>query len=254
MFRSDGRKVFDRAITSGAGQGSYTAAGVFYSKPTSLKSSESISWLCQELGGLGATLSVEVSNSRKEEVDAGLDRWSTYDLLTIPALAIVELVADTDELVFLPFVDSTPSLTAVLATSAALPACTAAGSGVGKTLTGVANGALAIDGVTVIAASDYLVKNQVDKRDNGFYRCTTVGTAGTQFVLTRSTSMDGLNDATPGDSVLVSGGTQGGTWCLASPAIGIKCRPDFELARLKLVLATIGNGTGSFEADVTVKE
>jgi hypothetical protein len=77
-----------------------------------------------------------------------------------------------------------------LATAAALPACTAAGTGVGHTLTGNANGALTVDGVACAANDRVLVKNQVAADDNGIYDVTTVGSGGAAFVLTRSTDFD----------------------------------------------------------------
>lgn len=84
----------------------------------------------------------------------------------------------------------TPDFTVRLATAAALPACTAAGTGVGHTLTGNANGALTVDGVLTVAADRVLVKNQVAGSDNGIYVVTQVGTAGTPFILTRATDFD----------------------------------------------------------------
>src|SRR3954469_12517197 len=56
-----------------------------------------------------------------------------------------------------------------LATAAALPACTAAGTGIGKTLTGNANGALSVDGTAVAVGNRILVKDQVAGADNGIY-------------------------------------------------------------------------------------
>lgn len=79
------------------------------------------------------------------------------------------------------------------ATAAALPACTYANgaSGVGATLTGNSNGALAaVDGVTLVSNDLVLVKNQVSTLQNGVYKLTQVGTAGTPFILTRETDAD----------------------------------------------------------------
>jgi len=81
----------------------------------------------------------------------------------------------------------------VAATTEALPDCAYANgtAGVGATLTGDANGALAaIDGVTLEAAERVLVKNQSDAFENGIYEVTTVGDAETKFVLTRVTDSD----------------------------------------------------------------
>lgn len=65
-------------------------------------------------------------------------------------------------------------------------------SGVGATLTNGSNGAAAIDGVSLVANDRVLVANQAvsDKEQNGIYKVTTVGTAGSAFVLTRTTDAD----------------------------------------------------------------
>jgi hypothetical protein len=77
-----------------------------------------------------------------------------------------------------------------LATVGALPACTAAGSGPGKTLTASANGALAVDGQTVNVGNLILVKNQATSADDGVYIATEPGGASSPFVLTRNPGYD----------------------------------------------------------------
>ena len=77
------------------------------------------------------------------------------------------------------------------ATTEALPANTAAGSQVGKTLTGDANGALTIDGRAVLTGDRVLVNNEVTDTNNGIYVVTDTGDAGTPYVLTRATDFDG---------------------------------------------------------------
>ena len=99
-----------------------------------------------------------------------------------------------------------------VATTAALPAVTYdnGSSGVGATLTADANGALAaIDGVTVSATTTrLLIKDQSSALQNGIYVVTTVGDAGTAFVLTRSGDMDGSPASEiPGAFVFVEEGT-----------------------------------------------
>lgn len=79
------------------------------------------------------------------------------------------------------------------ATTTTLPACTYSNgtSGVGATLTGNANGALAAqDGITLTANQLLLVKNQASALQNGVYKLTQVGSAGTPFILTRQTDAD----------------------------------------------------------------
>ena len=65
-------------------------------------------------------------------------------------------------------------------------------SGVGATITANANGALSIDGSTPSASERVLVKNETstDAPYNGIYVVTTVGDAGTPFVLTRATDFN----------------------------------------------------------------
>lgn len=79
----------------------------------------------------------------------------------------------------------------VAATAAALPAVTAAGAGVGKTLTANAVGILTIDGIATVLNDRVLIKDQVNQVDNGIYDVTTEGTAGVAFALTRSVDYDG---------------------------------------------------------------
>jgi hypothetical protein len=92
-------------------------------------------------------------------------------------------------------------------TAAALPANTAAGSGVGKTLTENANGALTVDGVAVNNGDRILVKNEVTGSDNGIYVVTDKGSAGTPFVLTRATDADQDAEVTAGLFTFVAEGT-----------------------------------------------
>ncbi len=99
-----------------------------------------------------------------------------------------------------------------VATTAALPAVTYnnGSSGVGATLTADANGALAaIDGVTVSATTTrLLIQDQAAALQNGIYVVTTVGDAGTPFVLTRAGDMDGSPASEiPGAFVFVEEGT-----------------------------------------------
>ena len=100
---------------------------------------------------------------------------------------------------------------AQLATAAALPANTYnnGASGVGATLTAVTNGALTVDGVAVTVGNRILVKNQVASSNNGCYLVTSAGSAGTPYILTRTTDFD---QAAPGEIAnnayfFVEGGT-----------------------------------------------
>jgi hypothetical protein len=96
-----------------------------------------------------------------------------------------------------------------VATTAALPTVVAAGSQVGKTLTASAVGILTLDGQAVSLGDRVLVKDQVAPVDNGIYECTTEGTAGVAFVLTRATDADGnpAGEVSGGMFVFIKTGT-----------------------------------------------
>jgi hypothetical protein len=95
-------------------------------------------------------------------------------------------------------------------TTAALPACTYSNgsSGVGATLTGNSNGALAAqDGITLLVNEFLLVKNQAITYQNGKYKVTTVGDGSNPFVLTRSVDFDSASEVTPQAAVAGDVGT-----------------------------------------------
>jgi hypothetical protein len=98
-----------------------------------------------------------------------------------------------------------------LATAAPLPACTAAGSGVGKTLTGNANGALSADGVAVNTGDRLLVKDQATASDNGPYVVTAAGVndpGGSPFILTRTVDADQNLEVKAAMYIFIEEGTQ----------------------------------------------
>jgi hypothetical protein len=100
-----------------------------------------------------------------------------------------------------------------VATTAALPAVTVGGSGVGKTLTADAVGVVTLDGEDLTAANSYaigdriLVKNQAILADNGIYTITTLSAAGAALVLTRATDADEDAEVTNGMFCFVKEGT-----------------------------------------------
>ena len=105
-----------------------------------------------------------------------------------------------------------------VATTAALPANTAAGSGVGKTLTADAVGVLTVDGVATVLNDVILVKNEATAADNGIYLVTTEGTAGAAYVLTRATNFDQDAEFADNTAISVTNGTanSGTSWILTS--------------------------------------
>lgn len=107
-----------------------------------------------------------------------------------------------------------PHDSVVAATTAALSAATYANgsSGVGATLTGNSNGALADqDGVTLTSGKRLLVKDQAAGLQNGIYSVTQVGSGGTPFILTRVTDLDQAAEFVGGAFVFVEQGTVNGS-------------------------------------------
>lgn len=96
-----------------------------------------------------------------------------------------------------------------LATAAALATYTPAGSGVGKTLTAQANGALSVDSVAATNGDRILVKNETagNLPHNGIYVVTDAGSAGTPFILTRATDADQNAEVMAGMFMFVEEGT-----------------------------------------------
>ena len=116
----------------------------------------------------------------------------------------------SDELNFYLGAQGLTTYSAVLvATTANLTATYANGaSGVGATLTNSgAQAALTIDGVLLVVGNRVLVKNQSTTYQNGIYTVTTVGTASTNWVLTRATDYNMPNQIIQYGVVLSDSGT-----------------------------------------------
>ena len=88
-------------------------------------------------------------------------------------------------------------------------------SGVGATLTNSGTqAALVIDGITMVVADRVLVYEQTDATQNGIYTVTNIGSASTNWVLTRATDADSYAPSDPdslgqGDAFFVQEGTLG---------------------------------------------
>lgn len=113
-----------------------------------------------------------------------------------------------------------------LATAAALPASTYnnGAGGVGATITGNSNGALAaIDGVTAVNGTHLLIKDQAAQLQNGVYIVTQIGDGSNPFILTRLASSDQTAELYPQAVTVVNGNTNAGFLFIqqtASPTIG----------------------------------
>lgn len=82
-------------------------------------------------------------------------------------------------------------------------------SGVGATLTATANGALIVDGHTLLIGERVLVWQQTSGLENGIYDVTQTGSPSTPFILTRSSDADNspTGELAYGDFCFVQNGT-----------------------------------------------
>ena len=91
-----------------------------------------------------------------------------------------------------------------VATTANLAASYNNGAG---TLTASSNGAISVDGVTLVVNDRVLVKNQSTAAQNGFYKVTTTGSGSAAFVLTRTPDANEASEITGGAFTFVEEGT-----------------------------------------------
>lgn len=154
------------------------------------------------LGSAGSLVAGKVYIKRT--AGAGTDKWEELvDAQTLSqALSGLNVAFD-------------PKDSVLLATDAALPANTRAGSGVGATLTMDAVGIVTVDGEDLTAAnsialgSRILVKDEVDQTKNGIYTVTVLSDAGTALELTRAVDFDGdpAGEVSKGAETFVESGT-----------------------------------------------
>lgn len=139
-----------------------------------------------------------------------------------------------------------------LATDAALPAYTAAGSGVGKTLTGNAVGILVVDGSNAVLGDRITVKNENGAQgaegihaDHGIYEVTTEGTASVAYVLTRATDFDGnpAGEVSTGSFAFVKEGTKNSNtgWAIITTGAIAVDTTAFAFSQFQGLPAYVGN-------------
>ena len=75
------------------------------------------------------------------------------------------------------------------------------------TLTASSNGAISVDGVSLVLNDRVLVKDQTTQTENGIYKVTTVGSGSAAFVLTRTPDANDAAELTGGVFTFVEEGT-----------------------------------------------
>ncbi len=236
---------------SGGGAAINSGTGPYYSRTTPLAAEgwSDVTDVIVVRGDLAGTMVAEVSNASDLEVQSGTDEWAVDTSISISAIAAptTQLVVDTDPLDFSQTTDGSGTLTARVATTAVLLNYVAAGAGVGKTLTAPSNGAVVIDGVTLLLNDLVLVKDQPGGVDNGLYKLTTLGTVSVKAVFTRDTGLDQNAEAVPGHTVAVTAGTVNGTHrfiLLGAEQIALVKAPRIGFGRYRLKFTrSSGGGT-----------
>ena len=149
-------------------------------------------------GSANKDININPHGTGTVKVPAGYEDRSGFDSQSLANKAYVDQVAQG--------LDTKPSCR--VGTTADLSATYNNGTaGIGATLTANSNGALTIDGITLVADDRVLVKNQTTGSENGIYVVSTVGDGSTAFVLTRATPEDQPSELSGGAFVFVEEGT-----------------------------------------------
>lgn len=219
-------KIADGAITNAKlGTGSVDTAKIADAGVTNAKLANSSITIGSDATALGATItdlngltSVDVDNVTIDgnaitttDVDGDLALAPNGEgTVTVPSGYESRTGFGSDSLVNKRYVDQVAQgldvkESVVAATTANLSATYDNAVG---TLTGSANGAVAMDGVTVALGDRVLVKNQTDLTENGIYVVSDTGADGVRaFVLTRAPDADSAEELTGGTFFFVERGT-----------------------------------------------
>jgi len=183
--------------------GTYTASGTTLSRDTVFTSSNSGSLVNFGAGDKDVFVTYPASKSLFEAADNSISLpgattfGSTVLLNQAPTLSLQAATKDYVDNSVAAGLDIHPAVR--LETTAALNAQYANGSaGVGATLTN--NGtqaALVIDGVAAVASDRILVQQQSSAVQNGIYDVTSIGSASTNWILTRSADANSFGLNTP---------------------------------------------------------
>ena len=129
--------------------------------------------------------------------------------VTVPSGYTARAGFGSDSLVNKSYVDSVANGLDVKASVRVATTANLAGTydnGAG-TITASSNGAISVDGVTLVVNDRVLVKDQSTAAQNGFYKVTTVGSGSAAFVLTRTPDADAASELTAGAFTFTEEGT-----------------------------------------------
>lgn len=179
--------------------------------------------------------------------DVGADVLGAAAQALVDAKAYADLIASGFQ----------PRAACLVATAAALPACTYANGtlGVGATLTANANGALTVDTIVVPLNARVLVKNQATGGQDGIYDQTQVGTGSVPWILTRAPDADEAAEVPSGMVTFITDGTsprKAGTFVQLTPGpITVGTTTQLFDQSNATVSYTFSNGLALLAGDVT---
>ena len=173
------------------GLGTYTTSGTTLARTTVLSSSNSGSEI--NLSGAGADVFITQPADKAAYFDASGDLFLNQDptsALQSATKQYVDTIAAAGIHYHAPVrVEHPSNLTATYDNGT---------SGVGATLTNSGTqAALVLDNVTMVAADRVLIANQTNQAHNGVYTVTNIGSASTNWVLTRATDADSYGPSDP---------------------------------------------------------
>ena len=217
------------------GIGTYTSSGTTLSRTTVLSSSNGGSLVTFTSNSKDVFVTYPASKGAYQDA-AGVIAQTSFGAITATSAALTSGTVTTapsaaTDIVNKEYADSISSglnyhQPVNYASTAALATYTYnnGASGVGATITAVANGALSMGGGSPTATQRVLVKDEIGANApyNGVYTVTQAGTSLLPFILTRATDYDtsgsGTNEIDQGDYVLVISGTLASTaWVQQTP-------------------------------------
>lgn len=173
--------------------------------------------------------------------DAGTGKWKNF-----PAGRFPKVLGTDGNVLKWQYTGASPWHQVVgPATTVALPACTYNNgtSGIGATLTGNANGALAaIDGITMTVGGTLIVKNQVAALQNGPYTVTQLGDGSHPFILTRTPDADQGESDPDGTNW-----STGHVWCVTQGTVNASSGPTFWALIPGSTPSSVGTTTYTFK-------
>ena len=173
------------------GLGTYTTSGTTLARTTVLSSSDGGTAI--SLSGAGADVFITQPADKAAYFDASGDLFLNQDptsALQSATKQYVDTIAAAGIHYHAPVrVEHPSNLTATYDNGT---------SGVGATLTNSGTqAALVLDNVTMVAADRVLIANQTNQAHNGVYTVTNIGSASTNWVLTRATDADSYGPSDP---------------------------------------------------------